>query len=231
MLYEVLSGSWDFPTLVVYLLSSAVVIFLVMPIHEWAHGFTAYKLGDLTAKRNGRLNFNPLSHIDPVGAFSIVLIGFGWAKPVPVNPRNFKNPKAGMAITALAGPLSNIIVGAILALLITLVIFITNTVSVNTVEMINFLNMFVRFLTVCMIINFNLAIFNLIPIPPLDGSKILYAALPYKTIAKISAYERYFSLALILMIFVLPVGEFIGDASNFLTSTFLSFFLMLFGLS
>ena len=103
------SQNFSFFSVVIYILSVLMVIFLVNPLHECAHGFVAYKLGDNTAKRSGRLTLNPLTHIDYLGSAMMLLIGFGWAKPVPVNSRNFKHPKLGMALTALAGPVSNLL--------------------------------------------------------------------------------------------------------------------------
>ena len=102
------SGNANLLTVVVYIISALLTIFLVLPLHEAAHGFVAYKLGDDTAKRSGRLTLNPIAHIDYIGAALILIIGFGWAKPVSVDARRFKNPKVGMALTALAGPLSNV---------------------------------------------------------------------------------------------------------------------------
>ena len=104
-----LQPSMTIPGVIMTILSMLMIIFLVLPLHECAHGWVASKLGDTTARFSGRLTLNPLSHIDPFGAVALLLFGFGWAKPVPINPRNFKNPKAGMAITALAGPVSNLL--------------------------------------------------------------------------------------------------------------------------
>ena len=105
MLRSILSGGLTMQDALMEILAVVMIVFLILPLHELAHGFIAYKLGDNTAKNMGRLRFNPMAHVDPIGALMILFVGFGWAKPVPVNPRNFKNPKTGMAITALAGPL------------------------------------------------------------------------------------------------------------------------------
>ena len=115
--------------IVMQILAVLFIIFCVLPLHECAHGWMAHKLGDDTAKFSGRLTMNPLVSIDPVGALSILLFGFGWAKPVPVNPRNFKNPKAGMAVTALAGPVSNILAALVGAILLNVLIVTTSLVS------------------------------------------------------------------------------------------------------
>ncbi|MBR4123865.1 MAG: site-2 protease family protein, partial [Clostridia bacterium] len=117
MLRSILSGSLGISGAVVYIISSLVVIFLTMPVHEWAHGFAAVKLGDDTPRFQGRLSLNPFAHIDYIGALCILLFGFGWAKPVQVNGRNLRNPKRDMALVALAGPLANIIVAFIALLL------------------------------------------------------------------------------------------------------------------
>ena len=118
------SGSVDIISAIVYIISSLMVIFLVMPLHEWAHGFVAYKLGDRTAKLQGRLTLNPLAHVDYIGAAMILLIGFGWAKPVPVDPRYFKKPKRDMALTALAGPVSNLLAAIVSGLIFNIIMTI-----------------------------------------------------------------------------------------------------------
>ena len=109
--------SGDFMSVITYILSALIVVFFVLPFHEWAHGFVAYKLGDRTAKQSGRLTLNPLAHIDPFGSMLLLLIGFGWAKPVPVDSRYFKNPKVGMSITALAGPVANLLAAVVSGLI------------------------------------------------------------------------------------------------------------------
>ena len=154
------------------LCASAFVVFCTMPIHEYAHAFVATKLGDDTPRLSGRLTLNPLAHIDIMGAVMILLVGFGYAKAVPVNPRNFKNPKAGMALTAAAGPASNDSIVARVAFL---------------------------FFFYAAMINISLAVFNLIPIPPLDGSRIVGLLIPNKIYYQIMKYERY----IIIVVFVL----------------------------
>ena len=132
MLRSLLSGSLTMQDAVMEILAVVMIVFLVLPLHEMAHGFVAYKLGDNTAKNMGRLRFNPMAHVDPIGALMILFVGFGWAKPVPVNPRNFKNPKAGMAVTALAGPVSNLLAGFAAALLYNVAAIVATNVSLST---------------------------------------------------------------------------------------------------
>lgn len=117
LLNGIRNGNLDFGSVIAEILAVLVIIFLILPFHEWAHAFTASLLGDRAVKGRGRLSINPLSHIDPMGALCMLLFGFGWAKPVPIDPRNFKNPKVGMAITAIMGPIANI-VAAFIGLLI-----------------------------------------------------------------------------------------------------------------
>ena len=176
------------------LLARFIVLFTAITVHEYAHGLVAYKLGDPTAKYAGRLSLNPLSHLDPIGALCMVFFRFGWAKPVPINPMYFKDRKRDSAIVALAGPLSNII----LAFLSTIV-FAVYYVYVY----LNFPNFVTQFIyTVFMqlaVVNISFAVFNLIPFPPLDGSKILGAFLSYENYGRLLQYERFGFPVLILL--------------------------------
>lgn len=190
-----------------YLLGSLAIIFLVLPFHEYAHGWTADKLGDPTARYSGRLSLNPMRHIDWLGAALIVFAGFGWAKPVPVNTRNFNNPKRDMAITAVAGPLSNLLMGLIALLLSNAVMKIALVTGGYTLTGGYFsLTPVYSFLYILLYsvasINVGLAVFNLIPIPPLDGSRLLTALLPNHLYYKMMQYERYIMMALFLLIFM-----------------------------
>ncbi len=176
--------------------SSIFVVFCTMPIHEYAHAFVATKLGDKTAKLSGRLTLNPLAHIDIMGALMILLFGFGYAKPVPVNPRNFKDVKKGMALTAVAGPISNLVMAAISLLISNLACIVYYKTNGSLVADIS-----LTFFFYAASINVYLAVFNLLPIPPLDGSRILSLIVPNKIYYKIMQYERYIVMVVFALIF------------------------------
>lgn len=181
--------------------------FLTIVLHEIAHGFVAYLLGDRTAKNAGRLTLNPIKHVDILGLISMVIFGFGWAKPVPVNPYFFKNRKGGMALCAFAGPASNILL-ALVALFITTVIVTSELAYEILLGIATFLQIFA-------ILNVGLAIFNLIPIPPLDGSKILNVLLPQRVYFKIMQFERYGFIVLILLLNIPLFDNLITYIRNF----------------
>jgi len=190
---------------IIELLITIFCVFLSLSIHEFAHGYAAYKLGDNTAKNMGRLNLSPLSHIDPIGALCLFFFGFGWAKPVPINMRNFKQGrfKLSMIVTAVAGPVSNLLVAIIVSILTGLVYLFFGGVELG-LTVYNILEIVLIVFAVLMRMNIALAIFNLIPIPPLDGSKILNAVLPARIYFKIMRYEQYGSILLLLVIYLTP---------------------------
>lgn len=186
---------------------SVPAVLLALVFHECAHGYTAYKLGDPTAKNMGRLTLNPLAHLDPIGAILMLLVGFGWARPVPVNPRYFKNPRKGMALTALMGPVANILIAIISALLYLLMykLFLVMSAGVLLTRFwYNFLYYLTLFFLIMHRLNLSLAIFNLIPLPPLDGSRILGLFLPQKWYYWLLTHER--QIAIIFFVWLL-VGD------------------------
>lgn len=194
---QYLTNLWnavDFGSLRDILLRVAAV-FLCLTIHETCHGLAAYALGDPTAKRAHRLSLNPLRHIDWLGLIMMVVAGFGWAKPVPVNPNYFKKPKQGMAVTALAGPVSNLLL-AILLLLIARGVYIRAALTGS------FSATWFAFLLDTASLSVGLGLFNLAPIPPLDGSKVLAVLLPDRAYDWLMHYERFGMLVLVMVISV-----------------------------
>lgn len=190
---------------ILLLLSRAFVIFCCLPIHELAHGYTAYRLGDNTAKNHGRLSFNPLAQLNPVGTIMIFLFGIGYANPVPINPANFKNPKKGMALTALAGPVSNLLMGFVFAFFAYAAGAFAHSAAVHYVAM---------FLYYAASINVTLAVFNLLPIPPLDGSRVFSIFLSDEQYFKIMRYERYIMIGFMVLLFTPLFDGLIGGLSS-----------------
>ncbi|NLF34619.1 MAG: site-2 protease family protein [Clostridiales bacterium] len=174
-----------------------VAVLLCIAVHEMSHGFAAYLLGDPTAKQQRRLSLNPLRHIDPFGALMMLVAGFGWAKPVPVDTRYFRNPKAGMAITALAGPLSNLLLSYV-ALLLRSVCY---GLYVSRLSALAFLLPAAEFLLLLAVLSLGLGVFNLIPFPPLDGSKVLGVFLPDRIYYRLLRYERYGIFVLMALLY------------------------------
>jgi Zn-dependent protease len=177
-------------------------VLFALTVHEVSHGYMAYRLGDPTARNMGRLTLNPLKHLDPVGALCMVLFHFGWARPVPINTRYFKKPRRDTALTAAAGPISNFIM-AFLGLLvqeILLAVFIRHPASSQFVYNLQYaaLTLFSYF----HVLNLSLGLFNLIPVPPLDGSRIFLTFLPAKYYFGIMQYERYIQLGLMVLLWL-----------------------------
>lgn len=192
LIYNIFSGEGPLAEKLILLVMLLAAILLAIIVHEMCHGYAANALGDPTAKNMGRLSLNPIKHIDPVGALMMLIAGFGWARPVIVDTRYFKSPKRDMALVALAGPASN---------------FLIAFAAVGCMSFIEPQSLFAGFLFYLALLNIGLGMFNLIPVPPLDGSKILGAFLPDRTYYSFMRLERYGMMVLMALILM---GNFSG---------------------
>lgn len=183
-----------------------LAVLLCLTVHETCHGLAALALGDPTAKRMRRLSFNPIHHIDWLGLLSMFLCGFGWAKAVPVDMRYFKNPRAGMALTALAGPASNFLLSLLSLFLASLIGQLPGAVLSG------FLVWLFNFLVETAILSIGLGLFNLVPIPPLDGSKVLFSLLPERAYYTLMRYERFGLLILMVIVWLDLGGSYLSNA-------------------
>lgn len=209
-------------------MSIQIIILLIPPIllaltfHEYMHGWAAFRMGDPTAKNAGRLTMNPLVHLDPIGTLMLFLVHFGWARPVPVDPRYFRNPKRDLLIVSAAGPLANMF----LALLSGLLVRLFRSGQLNSLLPINLLQPLYTMVILSLQINLALAIFNLLPVPPLDGSKILMGLVPDRYEPQFEWLERYggfFLMAIIVIGMVTNVsilGVFINPFVKFFSQVF-----------
>lgn len=203
----------------------AIFLLVAFPVHEFSHAWAAYRLGDSTARWQGRLSLNPIVHFDPIGgsllAISIILAGFGigWAKPTPVNPYNLRYGRKGEALVAVAGPISNLVMAAIVAVPLRLIVAnpsLMGTVLSNSVSTFLF-NVAYLFVEVDVL----LLIFNLLPIPPLDGWRALLGLVDARTAYQLKPFEQYGFIVLILLIFFAP--SFIGQLAGTITTFLLGF--------
>lgn len=216
-MFRYLSSGGDIKSFIIQLLLTLPIIILSLTVHECAHGYIAKKLGDPTAENLGRLTLNPLKHLDPFGVLFMLLFGFGWARPVPVNARNFRKPRRDMALTAVAGPVSNLLLATVFAILYET----AYTVMKKSAEAgggTGTLGMTVMlFFSLGLQLNVFLAIYNMLPVPPFDGSRFFYVFLPVKWYFKVMKYERYIMLGLMALIlfesYVLHGGLILGGLS------------------
>ena len=181
------------PAVILQYLLRAIVVLIAIPFHESAHALASHLLGDDTAVRAGRLSLNPMRHFDPLGALCMLVGGVGWAKPVSINPYNYKNPKVGMALSAAAGPASNFLLAWVLMILYKLCWYSGAGDAVPFIEM---------FLYYMITMNLSLGVFNLLPVPPFDGSRIALLFLPQRLYFKAMKYERYIMLAVLALVFL-----------------------------
>ena len=189
---------------IISLLLFIPIILISLTVHEYCHGYAAYKCGDNTAEWNGRLTLNPLKHLDPLGTLMMLIFGFGYARPVPINPRNFRKFRLGLCVVSIAGPLSNVILSLIgLLLRYTVLQIILATGDITTISSVlgsNLFTMWNIFITSFITANATLAVFNLIPIPPLDGSRIISAVLPANLSYYYNKYESYIMIVVLILL-------------------------------
>lgn len=190
------------------------IILLVLPLHEFAHGWMAKRCGDNTAEESGRLTLNPISHIDPVGTVLLILCGFGWAKPVPINPARMRNPRRSVIWVSLAGPVSNLIAALAGMIFVQIVLPFVNAYQNEVLLAVLYL------LKAFVSVNIGLALFNLIPIPPLDGSKVLMCLLPYKGGLWMQQHQQILSIILWVLVLTpvlsIPLSWLSGKIYNLL---------------
>ena len=183
---------------IIAILINIPIALLALSVHEAAHGYISNKLGDPTARNLGRITINPIKHLDPIGFICMVLFGIGWANPVPINTRYFKKPRRDRALSAAAGPISNLLLAVVFALLMKLFFSLPVTVLSSLGV---FTEIIILFLMQAISLNVFFAVFNLIPVPPFDGSRILYVFLPPKYYFGVMKYERYICLGFMLLLF------------------------------
>lgn len=198
-------GTEEAKQLLIIFLMWLPIIMLSLSFHEASHAFIAYKLGDPTARNFGRVTLNPVKHLDPIGFIAMLTIGFGWAKPCPVNTRNFRNPRKGFALSSLAGPVSNMILalGFTVLMAIFYLIYLIVAIVRGLAEPPVFVDYIQMFLYYGIYLNVSLAIFNFLPVPPLDGSRILGLILPDKVYYAFLKYERYIGIGFAMLVIIL----------------------------
>lgn len=196
-------------------------LLLALTLHEYAHGYIAYRLGDPTAYNAGRLTLNPLSHLDPLGTIAFFFIKFGWAKPVPVNPNYFKNPRKDMLWVALAGPVTNLLLAVASAILLKVLAALATTLPYSAMLEAILVPLY-RMILASVWINLVLCIFNFLPIPPLDGSRIVTGLLPEHMAQTYASFERYGFIVILILAFTGVLGSVISPIIRYTSSLLLS---------
>lgn len=212
MLFNALT-SGNFASAIIILLYSLLGVMVAMTVHEWAHAFAAYKLGDPTAKNLGRMSLDPLKHMDPIGTICLVLFGFGWARPVMVNPRNLKNYRRDDAIISLAGPIMNLLTAFLFLGIYFLVLY---TFGITNEIVLNILNYIIS-------INLGLGIFNLIPIPPLDGFHVINSIFIRRSFKVVEFLQRYGFIILLVLLASGVLTNIMTVVENWILNGFFSF--------
>ncbi|MBQ3064154.1 MAG: site-2 protease family protein [Clostridia bacterium] len=209
-MFRHLLGGGDIATFLVGFLLTLPIVMLSLSLHETAHGYVAWRLGDPTAKSLGRLTLNPIKHLDPLGFLSMALTGFGWANPVPVNSRYFRKPRRDIALVAAAGPVSNLLLAALFLLVLRFLGYgYLATLTPKNELQFNLIYFTVLFLYYGVYMNITLAVFNLLPVPPLDGSRILYRLLPPRLYYKVMQHERVIVLVVLILLILGPLSALI----------------------
>lgn len=227
-MFRYMLGGGEMQTYLISLLLTLPIILLSLSVHETAHGFMAWRLGDPTAKNLGRLTLNPAKHLDPVGFLCMLLAGFGWANPVPVNSRYFKKPRRDIALVGFAGPLSNLLLAVVFLLLLRFLGFgVLYRLPISSQLHFNLIYFTILFLYYGVYMNVTLAVFNLLPIPPLDGSRIFYIFLPPRWYYKIMQHQRTITLVVMALLLLGPLSSLI----NFLTELIVGGLFALVGMS
>lgn len=200
--------------IIIKIILLAPPILLALTLHEYAHGYVAYRFGDPTAKAGGRLTLNPIKHLDPIGTIAFFLINIGWAKPVPVNGAYFKNPRKDMIWVALAGPLSNLVLAVASAIVAKIILHVSQSMPDSLVTEAVLVPLFAM-VQASVWINLVLCIFNFLPIPPLDGSRILMGLLPESLTGAYASFERYGFIIILLLAFTGNLSKLIYPVINF----------------